>query len=323
MNKRFFIALMTVLYAGNITANWLDFFRGWSELNARNRRELFGLKDTSSSVPNANYNAPAKPEDKPQVTLADLKNCIPQAIYDFRDYILDKDAFIKAGARPPHGILLVGPPGTGKTSIVRALAAEVNVPLIATSASKFVEIYVGTGPKFIRDLIAQALDEKVKWNASHVIIFIDEIDCIGSRKNRFASPEDHKTLNELLNQMDGYASNHSITFIAATNCLENLDEALLRPGRFDEIITIELPDYQARLEILKLYVYGPQFKRSVHKDVSLESIAQYTQGWSGAELESIINKAALLLARDKRTMITQADLDQAYAQVKKMHAKRS
>ncbi len=299
-------------------SSWLDFFHNWNEFNTRNRRALFGSKDSVES--------PQEPDitqsNTPILRLHEVKGCVPQGIYDLRAYLLDKEAFTKAGAVPPHGILLVGPPGTGKTTLVRALAAEVNVPLIATSASQFVEIYVGTGPKFIRELFQKAHEQMRERKASHAIIFIDEIDSIGNRKNSHASSEDHKTVNELLTQMDGYAKDTSITIIGATNCLDLVDEALLRPGRFDEIITVGLPDYKDRLDILKLYLYSAQFNRSIDPEIDIESIARDTHGFSGAELESIVNKAALIIARDKRTIITQDDLELAYDQVKAMQTKR-
>lgn len=307
-----------------VADSWLDFFNNWSEFNTRNRRALFGTQETTRSAELTETPAAHNPDHPatPILRLHEIKGSVPQGIYDLRAYLLDKEAFTKAGALPPHGILLVGPPGTGKTTLVRALAAEVNVPLIATSASQFVEIYVGTGPKFIRELFQKAHEQMKERKASHAIIFIDEIDSIGSRTNHHASPEDHKTVNELLTQMDGYAKDTSITVIAATNCLDLVDEALLRPGRFDEIITVGLPDYKDRLEILKLYLYSAQFKRSIDPEMELESIALNTQGFSGAELESIVNKAALIIAREKRTIITQDDLDQAFEQVKAMQTKR-
>lgn len=327
--------------------SWMNFFTTWNEFNRFNRQSLFRFSkqqqeedsnldfsnfslDSSSDIKPFGFDSPPITSERkeprlttstrkePILTLSDIKGGVPQAVYDIRDYLLDPEAFVRAGAPLPRGILFVGPPGTGKTTIARALAAEVNIPLIATSGSQFVEIYVGTGPKRVRELFQEARSLMEQYHAPHAIIFIDEIDGIGNRKNRFGSMEDHKTINELLTQMDGFTKDTRITVIAATNCVERLDKALLRPGRFDEIVTIPLPDAQARLEILKFYLYTPQFNRTVGKNITLDALVRETEGWSGAELEALANKAATLVARDKRIVITQADLNRAYTEIKKM-----
>lgn len=298
---------------------WLDFFRDWTAFNERNRRALFSQQEPEEPVTRKK----SMIESSATIKLADIKGGVPSAIYDLKNYLLDTAAFERAGAHPPKGILLVGAPGTGKTTIVKALAAEIGAPLIAASGSEFVEIYVGTGAKRVRELFQSARDALKSTGAQHVIIFIDELDAIGQRGQRNGSSEDQKTINELLTQMDGYSSDNSITVIAATNYPDLIDPGLLRPGRFDEIITIELPDYAARLEILEFYLYAPQFNRSVEGEIALEQLARASSGWSGAELESVIKKAALIVARSKRTAIRQADLMIAFNEVKKMHSHRA
>jgi len=299
------------------TYGWLDFFRDWTAFNERNRRALFSEQESEQPTTRNKSRM-----ESGAVRLADIKGGVPSAIYDLKNFLLDKDAFERAGAHPPKGILLVGAPGTGKTTIVKALAAEIGAPLIAASGSEFVEIYVGTGAKRVRELFQSARDALKTSGAKHAIIFIDELDAIGQRGQRNGSSEDQKTINELLTQMDGYASDNSITVIAATNYPDLIDPGLLRPGRFDEIITIELPEFSSRLEILEFYLYAPQFNRSVEGEISLEPLAHASSGWSGAELESVIKKAALIVARSKRKAIRQADLMTAFNEVKKMHTHR-
>lgn len=303
---------------------WFDFFRDWNTFNTRNRRELLNPTQFDPHSSLFDTVTPKKQSSSENVLrLNDLKGAVPQAIFDLKEFIANSEEFAALGARPPKGILLVGAPGTGKTTIVRALAHELDIPLVSAAGSQFVEIFVGTGPKRVRELFAQAREEMIERKKQHAIIFIDEIDAIGKRSEYFSgSSEDHKTLNELLTQMDGFNKDSSIIVIAATNCPKALDPALLRPGRFDEIITIELPNAAQRFEILSLYVHGAQFNRPIDPSIDLHALAQATEEWSGAELESVINKAAIHAARNKHSYIHASDMRAALTEVKKMHQSR-
>ncbi|MFI5333462.1 MAG: ATP-binding protein [Candidatus Babeliales bacterium] len=311
------------------------FFNEWSDFNKRMRKEFWeGLQTRKDDISNRiqtltedthdTNEAPASRGHKPPtLTLADIKGVVPQEIYDLKDFIQGAAHFIQAGATPPKGILLIGAPGTGKTSIARALAAEVDAIFITAAGSEFVEMYVGVGASRIRELFAKARKALKDNKTKHVIIFIDEIDAIGCRDNSpYHSSEDNKTIDQLLTEMDGFTKENRITVIAATNRLELVDKALRRPGRFDYIIEIPLPDEKTRREILEFYLYDPKFGRSTSGTIDLESIARKTHDFSGAELESIIKQATIVTARARRTAITQEDLDHAYLQARKSHQAR-
>ena len=211
------------------------------------------------------------------------------------------------GAKTPRGVLLCGKPGTGKTLIAKAIAGEANVPFISMSGSEFVEMFAGLGASRVRKLF-----EKAK-KVSPCIIFIDEIDAIGSRRasSNGADTENNQTLNQLLVEMDGFDSDESIIVIAATNRPEMLDEALLRPGRFDRTITIALPDLRGREEILKIHSKN----KKLSKDVNLKSIAGDTAGFTGAELENILNEAAIIATNKKHKAIENIDIEDAVKKV--------
>lgn len=251
---------------------------------------------------------------EPDITLADIHGKLPQEITDLCSFVLGDKDFINSGAKPPKGILLQGPPGTGKTTIARALAGSLNIPFIdGGSAASFVNQFVGAGPAAVRALFEQAHAVLVRTKASHVIIFIDEIDAIGDRNQMspFDSREYANTINELLVQMDGFSSDPRIIIIAATNHSEKMDKALKRRGRFDYIITIPLPDAESRLDILAYYLIDARFKRTVDENVDIPfilSITQQTEGFSGADLEGLADDAALEAGRNKRAAITQNDL---------------
>lgn len=304
-------------------------FEEWSEFNKKMRKafiqEFTDAPAQDSLIQHATSHAH---EPQPQVVatipvkLEDIKGVVPQEIYDLRDYLLNSQYYIDHGITMAKGILLVGAPGTGKTTIARALAASVDVPFIYASGSEFVEIFVGVGASRIRELFKKAREQMAKTGKKHAIIFIDEIDAIGVRSNGFGgSSEDNRTIDELLTQMDGFTKEGNITVIAATNQVSLVDQALRRPGRFDEIIEIPLPDEKTRLEILLHYLYDPRFKRTVQDSISLDSIARKTQSWSGAELEGLVKKAAHQAVRHKRS-ITQEDLEKAYQQLASMHKVR-
>lgn len=223
------------------------------------------------------------------------------------EFLKNPEQYTKMGAKTPRGVLLCGKPGTGKTLIAKAIAGEANVPFISMSGSEFVEMFAGLGASRVRKLFERA--KKI----SPCIIFIDEIDAIGSRRasNNGADTENNQTLNQLLVEMDGFDSDQSIIVIAATNRPEMLDEALLRPGRFDRTINIALPDIRGREEILKIHSKN----KKVAKDVDFKSIAGDTAGFTGAELENILNEAAIIAANKKHTAIDNKDIEDAVKKV--------
>ena len=219
------------------------------------------------------------------------------------DYLHDPDKYREMGAAMPKGALLVGPPGTGKTLLAKAVAGEANVPFFSISGSEFVEMFVGMGAAKVRDLFQQA-NEKAPC-----IVFIDEIDAIGKKRNGNIGGNDEReqTLNQLLTEMDGFDGTKGVVILAATNQPDSLDPALLRPGRFDRRVPVELPDLKGREAILK--VHGQKVKMS--DDVDYNAIARATAGASGAELANIVNEAALRAVRDGRKFATQADFEES------------
>ena len=220
------------------------------------------------------------------------------------DYLHKPDKYKEIGASLPKGALLVGPPGTGKTLLAKAVAGEANVPFFSISGSEFVEMFVGMGAAKVRDLFKQA-NEKAPC-----IVFIDEIDTIGKKRDgQFSSGNDEReqTLNQLLTEMDGFDSSKGVVILAATNRPDSLDPALLRPGRFDRRIPVELPDLKGREEILK--VHGRKIK--ISDNVNFGEIAKAAPGASGADLANIVNEAALRAVRDGRKFATQADLEES------------
>ena len=223
------------------------------------------------------------------------------------DFLKNPKEYSKMGAKIPRGILLYGKPGTGKTLIAKAIAGEAGVPFISMSGSEFVEMFVGLGASRVRKLF-----EKAK-KMSPCIIFIDEIDAIGSRRTSStgAESENNQTLNQLLVEMDGFNSDETVIVLAATNRPEMLDKALLRPGRFDRQITVPTPDLRGRTEILKIHGKDKKFA----ENVSLESIAEDTAGFTGAELANILNEAAIVATRNKHNEILQEDLDFAVKKI--------
>lgn len=242
------------------------------------------------------------------VTFADVAG-IDEAkdeLVEIVDFLKNPNRFSDAGATIPRGCLLSGPPGTGKTLLAKAIAGEANVPFIATSASQFVELFVGLGASRIRSLFKQARENKP------CIIFIDEIDAIGkARSGNIAvsggNDEREQTLNQILLEMDGFKDNEGIIVLGSTNRPEILDQALLRPGRFDRKIAVELPDIMGRAKILGVHSKNKQLDCGVN----LKDIARLTTGASGAELANIMNEAAIMAARDGRRMIRQVDVDEA------------
>ena len=220
------------------------------------------------------------------------------------DYLHNPDKYKEIGASMPKGILLVGPPGTGKTMLAKAVAGEASVPFFSMSGSEFVEMFVGMGASKVRDLFKQAKEK------APCIVFIDEIDAIGQKRNTGGmggNDEREQTLNQLLTEMDGFEGNNGVIILAATNRPESLDPALTRPGRFDRRVPVELPDLKGREEILKVHAR----KIKVSDDVDFSKIARMASGASGAELANIVNEAALRAVRDNRKFATQADMEES------------
>jgi len=241
----------------------------------------------------------------PKTTFADVagQENAKNEISELLDYIRHPETYIQLGAEVPHGVLLMGPPGTGKTLLARALAGEAGVPFCSVSASEFIEMFVGVGASRVRSLFKQAKDKAPS------IIFIDELDAIGRTRGTGlggGNDEREQTLNQILSEMDGFSGHEAVIVLAATNRPDVLDSALLRPGRFDRHITLDLPDRKARLAILTVHTR----KSPLASDVDLDKIAAGTPGFSGADLKNLVNEAAMRTAREKRQSISMEDFNQ-------------
>ncbi len=244
----------------------------------------------------------SRPSSDPQ-TFDDLPG-MPEDIREVIEFFNNSERFARVGACMPKGILLYGPPGTGKTSAAKVIAKQCGAAFFECSASSFMELYVGSGPQHVRKIFADANEHE------KAVIFIDEIDAIGGNRGNgmWENSERTNTLNELLSQMDGFKSHSGLLVIAATNRIDILDEALLRPGRFDRLIKLELPDPTVRLAILERYVRGILFTGS---PTYLKSVAQQTEGFSGADLKNIIDEAAIFAARENATGVDDTHLKKA------------
>ena len=252
----------------------------------------------------------ANPNDQKKVTFRDVAGADEEKadLEEIVDFLKEPKKYMALGARIPKGVLLVGPPGTGKTLIAKAVAGEAGVPFFSISGSDFVELYVGVGASRVRDLFDQA-----KKHAP-AIVFIDEIDAVGRQRGAGLGgghDEREQTLNQLLVEMDGFGNNAGVIVMAATNRADILDPALLRPGRFDRQIYIGVPDIKGRVEILKVHAR----KKTFEDDVSFDAIARSTVGFTGADLENLLNEAALLAAREGKTKIGLKDIDNAFLKV--------
>ena len=257
-------------------------------------------------------------EEKDKKTFNDVAGCDEEKeeLAEIVDFLKDPKAYTSMGARIPKGVLLVGPPGTGKTLLAKAVAGEANVQFLSISGSDFVELYVGVGAGRVRDLFDQA--KKV----APAIIFIDEIDAVGRQRGSGLGgghDEREQTLNQLLVEMDGFGNNEGVIVMAATNRADILDNALLRPGRFDRQVYVGLPDIKGREAILKIHSRDKQLA----EDVDLNSIAKGTPGFAGADLENLMNEAALLAVRRKHRFITMDDIDEAILKVQMGPEKKS
>ena len=230
-----------------------------------------------------------------------------ESLSEIVDYLHNPKKYSDVGASMPKGVLLVGPPGTGKTMLAKAVAGEANVPFFSMSGSEFVEMFVGMGASKVRDLFSQAKEK------APCIVFIDEIDAIGKKRDgQFSSNDEREqTLNQLLVEMDGFGANEGVIIIAATNRPDILDPALLRPGRFDRQVTVGYPDLKGREAILKVHAKG----KPLGPDVDLSTIAKTTIGFTGADLENLLNEAALLAARRDKKAITMTEIEEAMIKV--------
>ncbi|NLP13139.1 MAG: ATP-dependent metallopeptidase FtsH/Yme1/Tma family protein [Clostridium sp.] len=249
-------------------------------------------------------------DDKRKVTFNDVAGADEEKeeLKEIVEFLKHSKKFLELGARIPKGVLLVGPPGTGKTLLAKAVSGEAGVPFFSISGSDFVEMFVGVGASRVRDLFDQA-----KKNAP-CIIFIDEIDAVGRHRGAGLGgghDEREQTLNQLLVEMDGFGVNEGVIILAATNRPDILDPALLRPGRFDRRVVVGLPDIKGREEILKVHAKG----KPLAEDVRLDELAKSTPGFTGADLENLLNEAALLAARNNKTVITMSEIKEAVFKV--------
>lgn len=247
----------------------------------------------------------AVPQDQKRICTFENVAANDQALHslmELKDYLSKPEKYVRYGARMPRGVLLYGPPGTGKTLLARALAGEAGVPFFALSGSDFVEKFVGVGASRVRELFKKAR------KAGRCVIFIDEIDAMGKKRDEASSDERDQTLNALLSEMSGFYTGDGVVVIAATNRIEMLDPALLRPGRFDRQIEVGLPGWSERLSILKLHGKN----KPLSEGVSFERMAAQTVGFSGASLENLLNEAAILAAARDGGVIEKEDIDRAF-----------
>ena len=280
-------------------------FIGLGQYMAKKLREQMGGKDSLMFGGMGKSNAKIYVQSTKGIRFDDVagEDEAKESLAEIVDYLHNPQKYTDVGASMPKGVLLVGPPGTGKTMLAKAVAGEANVPFFSISGSEFVEMFVGMGASKVRDLFKQAKEK------APCIVFIDEIDAIGKKRDNQLSSNDEReqTLNQLLTEMDGFDDNNGVIILAATNRPESLDPALTRPGRFDRRVPVELPDLAGREAILK--VHAKKIKTS--DDVDFHTIARMASGASGAELANMINEAALRAVRNNRTVVTEADLEES------------
>ena len=280
-------------------------FIGLGQYMAKKLRDQMGGKDSLMFGGMGKSNAKIYVQSTKGIRFDDVagEDEAKESLAEIVDYLHNPQKYTDVGASMPKGVLLVGPPGTGKTMLAMAVAGEANVPFFSMSGSEFVEMFVGMGASKVRDLFKQAKEK------APCIVFIDEIDAIGKKRDNQLSSNDEReqTLNQLLTEMDGFEGNNGVIILAATNRPESLDPALTRPGRFDRRVPVELPDLAGREAILK--VHAKKIKTA--DDVDFHTIARMASGASGAELANMINEAALRAVRNNRTVVTEADLEES------------
>ena len=280
-------------------------FIGLGQYMAKKLRDQMGGKDSLLFGGMGKSNAKIYVQSTKGIRFDDVagEDEAKESLAEIVDYLHNPQKYTDVGASMPKGVLLVGPPGTGKTMLAKAVAGEANVPFFSMSGSEFVEMFVGMGASKVRDLFKQAKEK------APCIVFIDEIDAIGKKRDNQLSSNDEReqTLNQLLTEMDGFEGNNGVIILAATNRPESLDPALTRPGRFDRRVPVELPDLAGREAILK--VHAKKIKTA--DDVDFHTIARMASGASGAELANMINEAALRAVRNNRTVVTEADLEES------------
>ena len=280
-------------------------FIGLGQYMAKKLRDQMGGKDSLMFGGMVKSNAKIYVQSTKGIRFDDVagEDEAKESLAEIVDYLHNPQKYTDVGASMPKGVLLVGPPGTGKTMLAKAVAGEANVPFFSMSGSEFVEMFVGMGASKVRDLFKQAKEK------APCIVFIDEIDAIGKKRDNQLSSNDEReqTLNQLLTEMDGFDDNNGVIILAATNRPESLDPALTRPGRFDRRVPVELPDLAGREAILK--VHAKKIKTA--DDVDFHTIARMASGASGAELANMINEAALRAVRNNRTVVTEADLEES------------
>ena len=305
--------------------------QGLDEMNKKNREELYNdlqplLPETwkdKKKTENEQLHEPEKNKDE-QEKKVDFKNLagkIPEDVKEILLFLKDPSQLEALGISEPRGILLVGPPGNGKTSIARAIAGECNASFFSATGSEFIEMYVGVGPKRIRELFEKARDSLAKGTYKKSIIFIDEIDAIGGKRtssNDGGATEYRNTLTALLTEMDGLDQNKNknIIVIAATNTASFLDAALKRPGRFDRIVEIPMPDKESREAILYHYTLYPKQRKHSLNTEDFALLAEKSHGLSAADLQSLVNEAAIFALRDKASVITCMHFEQAVKKIR-------
>jgi cell division protease FtsH len=318
MIRLFFCQFLLIAFWGIFslhTSHAANIFDGLNDMNSTNRELVWRLfSDNSVVSPGEEKNEERK------YTFEDIAGSVPEDVQEIVSLVNASSSSRFAGIIP-KGILLYGSPGTGKTSMARAIAGEVNAPFFAASATEFIEIYAGSGPLKVRQLFDKA-KAAVKDGNDHkkkAVIFIDEIDAIGGSRGSFGDhPERRSTLNELLKQMDGFERYPNIMIIAATNTPDFLDPALLRPGRFDRLVEISLPDFDSRCAILKFYL-----SKQPHKLDDIQKYAEDLEGASGAEIESLVKEAAIHALRNKASHIDERHMEEALKKISKQRRFRN
>ncbi len=301
-SRSWILSLLPILIsvAGLVFFGWFIMKKMGDSINGEASRSL-GFGKVKAKIAN---------ESKDSKTFEDVAGCDEEKedLEELVDFLKDPNKFTELGARIPKGVLLVGPPGTGKTLLAKAVAGEAGVPFLSISGSDFVEMYVGVGASRVRDLFNQAMKK------APAIVFIDEIDAVGRHRGTGmgnSNDEREQTLNQLLVEMDGFGTNSGVIIMAATNRPDVLDPALLRPGRFDRQITVNKPDLKGREDILKVHARN----KPLAPDVDFSDIAKNTMGFTGADLENLLNEAALLAARRHKHAVSAADIQDSSIKV--------